>query len=188
MWLEAEPLFLDTETTGLLDHDQIIELAISDRAGRILFESRFKPTVEIDPGAYDAHGITIEELDNAPSWAQHLEEITTLLSGKPLIIFNADFDTRLLEQTCTAFSLDTAWINTLSTWCAMYLAADAYGATNRYGTISLNDAACMAGVKWKGSAHSAAADTLATVDLVTAIAGYWQDLNQQLQELLDSKN
>ncbi|HDY0906846.1 TPA: hypothetical protein RO451_005154 [Escherichia coli] len=33
-----------------------------------------------------------------------------------------------------------------------------YGATNRYGTISLASAASQAGLTWEGQAHSAIAD------------------------------
>lgn len=62
----------------------------------------------------------------------------------------------------------------------MKLAADAFGSTNRHGTISLADATCEAGVSWKGRAHSAATDAIATADLVTEIAKVQRDLVVQL--------
>ena len=40
----------------------------------------------------------------------------------------------------------------------MELAAGYYGATNRYGTISLTSAASQVGLTWEGLAHSAIAD------------------------------
>ncbi|WP_422824155.1 hypothetical protein [Xenorhabdus thailandensis] len=72
--------------------------------------------------------------------------------------------------------------------CAMKLAADAFGSTNRHGTISLADATCEAGVSWKGRAHSAATDAIATADLVTEIAKVQRDLVVQLQELQSKGN
>ena len=70
----------------------------------------------------------------------------------------------------------------------MKLAADAFGSTNRHGTISLADATCEAGVSWKGRAHSAATDAIATADLVTEIAKVQRDLVVQLRELQSKGN
>ncbi|EKK7240488.1 3'-5' exonuclease, partial [Vibrio parahaemolyticus] len=64
----------------------------------------------------------------------------------------------------------------------------AFGSTNRHGTISLADATCEAGVSWKGRAHSAATDAIATADLVTEIAKVQRDLVVQLQELQSKGN
>lgn len=55
-----------------------------------------------------------------------------------------------------------------------------YGATNQYGTISLANACIEAGVSWKGAAHSAEADTLATLDLINKIAQFNIDINKAL--------
>lgn len=63
-WLDENPLFLDTETTGLDDKAQILELAISDAQGSILLKTRLRPTVPIDREAEDIHGITAESLAN----------------------------------------------------------------------------------------------------------------------------
>jgi len=65
----------------------------------------------------------------------------------------------------------------------MYLAADAFGPTNRHGSISLADAVHFAGVTWRGGAHEAVADTLATVDLVQAIASIRRNLETDLADL-----
>lgn len=55
-----------------------------------------------------------------------------------------------------------------------------YGATNQYGTISLANACIEADVSWKGAAHSAEADTLATLDLINKIAQFNIDINKAL--------
>ena len=76
-------------------------------------------------------------------------------------------------QTAKAFNADTTWIDENIRYnCAMKCAALVYGATNRYGTISLANATARAGVTWEGDAHSAAADALATASLVHKMAAH----------------
>ncbi|MDO2861527.1 3'-5' exonuclease [Escherichia coli] len=182
-WLDENPLFLDTETTGLDDQAQIIELAISDSQGTILLETKLRPSVSIDPEAEDVHGLTIEFLANAPTWPEVSDQVRKILCGRALVIFNADFDTRMFRQTATAYGEPVEWVSELKTHCAMYLAADAFGPTNRHGSISLADAVDFAGVTWRGAAHGAVADTLATVDLVQAIGSIRRDLETELAAL-----
>lgn len=182
-WLDENPLFLDTETTGLDDKAQILELAISDAQGSILLKTRLRPTVPIDREAEDIHGITAESLANSPTWPEVSAQVRKILCGRSLVIFNADFDTRMLRQTSAAFGEPVEWVSELKTHCAMYLAADAFGPTNRHGSISLADAVHFAGVTWRGVAHGAVADTLATVDLVQAIASIRRNLETELADL-----
>lgn len=182
-WLDENPLFLDTETTGLDDQAQIIELAISDAQGTILLETKLRPSVSIDPEAEDVHGLTIEFLANAPTWPEVSDQVRKILCGRALVIFNADFDTRMFRQTAAAYGESVKWVSELKTHCAMYLAADAFGPTNRHGSISLADAVDFAGVTWRGAAHGAVADTLATVDLVQAIGSIRRDLETELAAL-----
>ncbi|EFI4080044.1 3'-5' exonuclease [Escherichia coli] len=182
-WLDENPLFLDTETTGLDDQAQIIELAISDAQGTILLETKLRPSVSIDPEAEDVHGLTIEFLANAPTWPEVSDQVRKILCGRALVIFNADFDTRMFRQTAAAYGEPVEWVSELKTHCAMYLAAEAFGPTNRHGSISLADAVDFAGVTWRGAAHGAVADTLATVDLVQAIGSIRRDLETELAAL-----
>lgn len=182
-WLSENPLFLDTETTGLGDKAQILELAISDAQGTILFETRLRPTVPIDPEAESVHGITAESLANSPTWPEVSAQVRKILCGRSLVIFNSDFDTRMFRQTAAAFGEPVEWVSELKTYCAMYLAADVFGPTNRHGSISLANAVYSAGVTWQGTAHGAVADTLTTVELVKAIAGIRRNLETELAAL-----
>lgn len=179
-WLDKKPYFLDTETTGLDDSAQIIEIAIFDASGNELLCKRIKPTVEIGQIAQDVHGISAADLKDCPNWLEIAEDVQRILAGQSVIIFNADYDVRLLKQTAAAYGDSAEWLSSSTFLCAMELAADMYGATNRYGTISLANACREAGVSWKGAAHSAAADTLATVDLIKEIAQFNIDINKAL--------
>ena len=105
-WLMANPLFLDTEATGLNDTDQICEIAILDVGGSVLFSSLVQPSCAMNPAAASLHGITPEELADAPTWPHVHDAVAAILTGRLVIAHNADFDSRLLSQTCRAYGLD----------------------------------------------------------------------------------
>lgn len=66
-WLSLAPLFLDTETTGLGNTAEALEIGLTDAAGRVIFETRLKPTVAIEAQAAAVHGIDEPALSGAPS-------------------------------------------------------------------------------------------------------------------------
>lgn len=179
-WLRHDPLFLDTETTGLGDTDQALEIGLTDAGGSLVFETRLNPTVAIAPQAAAVHGIEASALADAPSWPDVAQQLQQCIGQRPLVIFNAAFDTRILRQTAAAHGDPAHWLNAVTVHCAMQLAANFYGATNRYGTISLASAAAQAELAWEGTAHSAVADAVMTAGVVKVIAGYSRKLQREL--------
>ena len=186
-WINKPFVVLDTETTGLERNDQIVEIAILDQHKNTIIDTRLKPTCEINPNAQQVHGISIEDLQDAPEFPVIYEQLQKALQDKLVVIFNADFDVRLLKQTAEAFKLDTAWIDNIKTICAMSLSADAYGATNRYGTISLSNAVYKAGKSFSGAAHGAKVDVLATIDVIESIYESYHSVITEIKQL-KSKN
>lgn len=180
--------FLDTETTGLDGDDQIIELAIVDGYGETLFDRRFKPSVEVSDGALYVHGISNEDLAGEAEWPDSVEEIKSILAGKTAYIFNRSFDRRMLHNTCRAFDVDQDWLKSVKSQCMMDISAAAFGSTNRYGSISLDDAASFADVVWQGKAHSALADTLATYSIFNNLVKKRQALLEQIVLLEQQKS
>lgn len=164
--LNAETVILDTETTGLADTDQIIEIAVVSGTGEVLLNTRVKPTVAINPHAQAVHGISISDLKDAPSWREIHDKFCKLIAGKRVVAFNADFDIRMIQQSSAAFGLSVDLPNTS---CAMELAAHKYGG-NYYGSISLRNAVAEAGISFQGEAHTALGDTLTTLALIQKIA------------------
>lgn len=145
-WLSLAPLFLDTETTGLDNTAEATEIGLTDAAGQVVFETRLKPTVAIGAQAAAVHGISEQALCGAPSWTDVARQLRHAIGDRPVIIFNSRFDIRILKQTAAAHSDPADWLEEMTVYCAMELAAGYYGATNRYGTISLACAASRAGL------------------------------------------
>ncbi|WP_229636048.1 3'-5' exonuclease [Vibrio parahaemolyticus] len=177
--ISESALVLDTETTGLGFKDQIIEIGICDLSGRVLMNQRIRPTVGISEGAFEKHGISQNDLENCPTWPEVVKSVKDILTGRKVVIFNADFDLSMLKQTCNAFGVDGEWIRDLDVECAMKISAMAFGATNRYGSISLDDASYFAQVTWKGNAHCAIADSIMTADILNSIhQSYMKNVNE----------
>lgn len=97
-------VILDTETTSF--QGEIIELAIIDLEGNVLFHSCFKPVSEIDEGATAVHGLTAEKLQNCPSWGEKWEEIRKYLITRKVLIYNAKFDLDRLRYTTLLHGTD----------------------------------------------------------------------------------
>ena len=94
---------LDTETTGLdpKQGHRIVELAAIELNNRKVSERRFhrylNPEREIDVGAAQVHGLTLERLQNEPKFSEIAPALLEFISGAELIIHNAPFDIGFLN-------------------------------------------------------------------------------------------
>jgi DNA polymerase-3 subunit epsilon len=96
-------IVLDTETTGLeveKGHRVIelgcVELVNRRRTNRMLHHY-LQPDREIDPGAQEVHGISMEMLAGKPRFADVAREFLDFVADAELIIHNADFDVGFLN-------------------------------------------------------------------------------------------
>lgn len=94
---------LDTETTGLetrQDH-RIIEIGAVEVVNRRLtgrtYHQYINPEREIDEGARAIHGISNQDVENEPVFADVAEEFLEFVDGAELIIHNAPFDVGFLN-------------------------------------------------------------------------------------------
>jgi DNA polymerase III subunit epsilon len=90
---------LDSETTGLGIWSEVVQLAIIDPTGAPLLDTLIKPVREIESGASAIHGITSERVADAPSFMEVYNLLCSALRGRAVVVYNADFDTRMLFQT-----------------------------------------------------------------------------------------
>lgn len=93
-------IILDTETTGLDNDDEVIELSIINQDNQILLNKRFKPLKNEFKTATKIHGIDFHDLKDCPLFIDSIPQINNILSNyKKCYIYNSAFDIRLLEQT-----------------------------------------------------------------------------------------
>lgn len=164
-------LVLDTETTGLGDDAEILEIGICDLNSNIIYDQRIKPTVNEWHGAQLIHGISKEDVKNCPTFKDIEEKLKSILIGNEIIIFNSDYDIRLLSQSAKKYDLNTDWIRDLDVKCCMYASGDFWpDHANFYGGMKLVKAIDLAGISFIGKPHSAISDALSTAEV-------WKHIN-----------
>lgn len=104
-------IILDTETTGLspaLGH-RIIEVAAVEMINRRLTGNHYhcylNPEREIDAGAQQVHGISLEFLQDKPKFADAAQEFLSFIAGGVLVIHNAPFDVGFLNHELARLNL-----------------------------------------------------------------------------------
>ncbi|MEG4595209.1 3'-5' exonuclease [Microcoleus sp. F8_C2] len=98
-------IILDTETTGL-DDAEIVEIAIIDRTKETLLDTLIKPSIPIPPAEVtEIHGISDEMVASAPSFPTVYPRIVEVLKYKRILIYNAEFDIKILNYCCRFHSL-----------------------------------------------------------------------------------
>lgn len=169
-WLEVDPLILDTETTGLGDDAEVIEVSVIDARGEVLLDTLVRPSGQIPAEASAIHGITDADVATAPTWAEIHKRLAELVAGRLVIAYGADFDVRLIEQTAARHELE--WQRP-KTGCAMRLYAQHNGEwSDRRGTwrwMKLGVAAEACGID-AGGAHRALADCQMALGVIRSIA------------------
>lgn len=172
-WLRDNCLILDTETTGLGDDAEIVEISLIDTSGEILLNTLIKPRRPIPQEATAIHGITNEMVADAPSWIKVCSKFYHLIGGRNVVIYNSDYDTRLLEQTNEANWIVGPCCEQPVFECAMLAYAEFYGQKSDRGGYKwqkLTAAAEQQGVIIEGTPHRALSDCLTTLGVIKAMA------------------
>lgn len=96
-------IVLDTETTGLSweKGNRVVELGcielIERRPSGRHFHRYFNPGREMEAGAQEVTGLTLEFLQDKPRFETAVEEFLDFIRGAELIIHNASFDVGFLD-------------------------------------------------------------------------------------------
>jgi DNA polymerase-3 subunit epsilon len=155
-------VILDTETTGTSPYDEIVQIAIVSSDGKVLCDSLVRPTRTIPPEATAIHGISDADVRDAPSFPEVYGRVQEILSGKRIIIYNAQFDLRLIHQTLSKHNLLPYDLDSDQAECAMLVYSAWVGERWLDG-----------GYKWQkleNADHSAVGDCLATLALIKKMA------------------
>ena len=177
-WLEANALILDTETTGLGDDAEVVELALVDCAGAVLLDTLVRPSGPVPAEAAAIHGITDAMLAEAPTWSAIHARFCDLVEGRQVVIYSREFDTRVISQTARRYGLPAPQgfdlvLDPGRIHCAMQAYARFHGEWNaekgQYRWQKLSAAAAQQGVTVT-NAHRALGDCLMTLGVVRAMA------------------
>lgn len=165
---DAAVVYLDTETTGLGFDDEIVDVAVVGAGGQVLLDTLVRPSRPIPPGASAVHGLTDRDVAGAPTWDLVYPGLLSVLAGRVVVVYNADFDRRLVGQCCARCGLAEPAVR----WeCAMRAYADFHGEPGRGGGYRwhpLERAVRTFGVAPGG--HRALADALACRAVVLGMA------------------
>ena len=163
---------LDSETTGLGNSAQICQIATYRPSWE--WQSYVGPTVDIEPEATAIHGITDQQLFDAPTFDQVFIELLKQIDGRDIVIYNAEYDLRLIKQSLRALGIQLAFptsdrrqcrifTNGGSIHCAMLWYSQWVGEWNSY----------HGNYKWQrlpGGDHSALGDCKATLEVIKRMA------------------
>ena len=171
--LLSNPVYLDTETTGLGQKDEIVEIAVVDNQGNTLIDSFVKPSRPIPADASNIHGITDEMVQKAPAWPiLWTTQIKPILNNRIIVAYNSDFDKGMIEQANLRYQIKVREILNFFDLLKLYslFRGEWDGARRSYRFFSLDEAGKTSGISLP-NAHRAVADTLLARALSNYIAG-----------------
>jgi DNA polymerase III subunit epsilon len=158
---------LDTETTGLDNSAEIVQVAVVEPKGSIALDTLVRPGQSIPFDATSIHGITDLMVSKAPTFAELTPRLVEILTNRTVIAYNAAFDRRMLAQTACQNDVRLP----LLTWeCAMERYAQYLGrrSSRRGGYVMQR---LPRSDDYRGKKHQALDDCLATLDLIRRMAG-----------------
>lgn len=161
-------VYLDTETTGLDGGAEIVDIAVLAADGAVILDTLVRPARPIPLIVSGIHGIRDADVVSAPSWDAIYPELERLLTGRPIVVYNADFDSRIVCQCCAQHAMG---VPALDWHCAMRAYAEYCAEPGRSGGFKwhrLDIAARRFGIKPGG--HRALADARVCQAIVRAMA------------------
>ncbi|MGF1723609.1 exonuclease domain-containing protein [Photobacterium nomapromontoriensis] len=165
-------VILDTETTGLYSDAEIVELTVLDGVtGKSLIDTLVTPVQLIPAEAIAIHGITNRMIAGSPIFPHVFKELAEVVKGREVLIYNADYDIRLIRQSMKRYGIE---VLPFKTKCVMEWYAEFYGEWNgyhgNYKWQSLTNAARQQGIDISDlTAHRAKADCEITRRIIMAV-------------------
>lgn len=178
--LERPLVIFDLETTGIqLTTDRIIEMyliRVMPDGSETHWESRFHPEMPIPSASTAIHGIKDQDVANAPRFADKAAEINQLMQHADLGGFNSNrFDLPLLVEEFNRAGIDFD----LSKRCFV----DAQRIFHQMEPRNLEAAYRFYCDKSLKDAHSAAADTKATWEIIQAQVQRYEELDGSVPQI-----
>ncbi len=154
---------LDSETTGLGNPIDFVEIGIVSCRGETLFDSLIAPSCPIEPGASRVHGHTTRSLSGERCFVEVYPDLLEVLWGKRVVVYNASYDRRVWDAAVGRLGARAALAGELAPWeCAMRAFAAYVGKRSKRGGYKNQ--------KLVGGDHTALGDARATLHLIERMA------------------
>lgn len=156
---EAQAIVIDTETTGLTESDELLQISVIDDTGTVLFDSLVRPYFHTEwPQAQAVNNITPEMVAGAPYPHELLPHLVEIFSEVSTCIgYNTSFDLGFLDRI--GVPIDHLTVIDVMQMFVDYLNAN--GGTRR--RASLSTCTNHFHYTWDGTAHNSLADAKATL-------------------------
>jgi len=174
--------FLDLETTGInIATDRIVELSIlkvNPDGQEEWMTTRINPEMPIPPRSTEIHGITDEDVANAPVFREVAKNLATFLEGCDLAGYNAiKFDIPVLAEEFLRVNIDFNFRK------RKYVDPQVIFYRKEQRTlIAAYQFFCG---KVLANAHSSKADTAATYEVLKSQLDRYQDLENDVDKLAE---
>ncbi|MEO8285024.1 MAG: 3'-5' exonuclease [Chloroflexota bacterium] len=124
-------LVLKSESTGLGPDAEYVQVAIMTVRGTTIMSTFLRPSRPIPPAATAVNGIDDAAVVNAPTFVQAYKDLVKAIQGRVVVAYNAEFEQRMLVQTCLHYRLPVPQ----ATWhCAMRAYAEMVGEESPSGS------------------------------------------------------
>lgn len=153
-------LFFDLEMTGLHEYDEVLSVTIADGNGKTVFDTLVRPVHRKKwKRTEEIHGITPEDVKDAPTLAEIAPALRAVLDGADqLIAFGTATDCFHLSHLYETKREREKFRSKVSD-CGTEFSRFAYEHEKELAHQSLVDAMETLGLSWHGNAHTSAADT-----------------------------
>jgi DNA polymerase-3 subunit epsilon len=159
----GEFVVLDSETTGLGNPIDFVEVGVLSGRGEPLFDSLIEPSCPVDPRASRVHGHTADSLAGERRFFEVYPDLLDVLWAKRVVVYNAAYDRRVWDTAVRHLGARAALAGELAPWeCAMRAFAAYVGERSRRGGYKNQ--------KLPGAEHTAIGDAQATLRLIERMA------------------
>lgn len=144
-------MVIDFQTSDLAHRGgRICQVGLVDAAGNILMDQLVNPVVKIAPEAFRIHGLSDQQLANAPDIETIWAKVSQVRGSIPLVSYGQDFDRSVFinsipHEACIAIPEPFEW------FCLMDIFAPVAGKWNQYREnyqwVKLMEACRIAGVQ-----------------------------------------